>query len=149
MRAVVQRVVKSDVSVAGRTTGSIEQGLMVLLGVEESDTSKDTSYMAEKITCLRIFDDKEGKMNHSLLDVRGKMLVVSQFTLLGDCRKGKRPSYIKAANPESANILYRDFINQCKEKGIVVEEGVFQAEMLVRIENDGPVTLLLDSKKIF
>ncbi len=149
MRAVVQRVLESSVSVDGVVTGSIKKGFTVLLGVEEGDTKDDVKYLAEKIVGLRVFDDNEGKMNLSLSDVGGEILAISQFTLLGDCRKGKRPSFIKAAQPALANDLYRDFVDRCKEGGIRVEEGVFQAEMLVNIVNDGPVTLLIDSRKIF
>ncbi len=149
MRAVVQRVKEADVTVEEKITGSINKGLMVLLGVEEGDTEADAVYMAEKIAGLRIFEDKEGKMNLSLQDTGGQVLAVSQFTLLGDARKGKRPSFIKAARPEEANALYRRFVELVKEKNIDVQEGIFQAEMLVRIYNDGPVTILLDSKKLF
>lgn len=149
MRAVVQRVVKADVTVEEKVTGSIEKGLMVLLGVEDEDEEADAAYMAEKIAGLRIFEDEEGKMNLSVKDVGGDLLAVSQFTLFGDCRKGKRPSFIKAARPEKANALYRKFVALCQEQGLHVEEGIFQAEMLVRIYNDGPVTILVDSKKVF
>jgi D-aminoacyl-tRNA deacylase len=149
MRAVVQRVIKSDVTVEGVVTGAIEKGFLVFLGVEDDDTSKDAEYMADKIVGLRIFEDNDGKMNLSILEVGGEILAVSQFTLLGDCRKGRRPSFIKAARPELANPLYQEFVNQCRQRGLRVAEGVFQAEMLVRIENDGPVTLLIDSKKAF
>lgn len=149
MRAVVQRVKEADVTVEEKITGSINKGLMVLLGVEEGDTEADAVYMAEKIAGLRIFEDKEGKMNLSLQDTGGQVLAVSQFTLLGDARKGKRPSFIKAARPEEANLLYRRFVELIKEKNIDVQEGIFQTEMLVRIYNDGPVTILLDSKKLF
>ena len=149
MRAVVQRVVKADVTVEEKVTGSIETGLMVLLGVEEEDEVSDAVYLAEKIAGLRIFEDEEEKMNLSIKDVGGDILAVSQFTLFGDCRKGKRPSFIKAARPEKANELYRKFVDLCKEQGLHVEEGIFQAEMLVRIYNDGPVTILMDSKKVF
>lgn len=149
MRAVVQRVKKSSVTVEERITGQIGQGLMVLIGVEDGDSEKDAVYLAEKITGLRIFEDTDGKMNRSVSDVGGEILAVSQFTLLGDARKGKRPSFTKAAAPEDANALYRQVIHYIEEKGIHVEEGVFQAEMLVEIHNDGPVTILLDSKKNF
>jgi len=149
MRAVVQRVAEADVSVGGTVTGAINKGLMVLIGVEEEDTEKDSAYMADKVIGLRIFEDEEEKMNLSVKDVDGQILAVSQFTLLGDARKGKRPSFIKAARPQMANQLYRHFIDCIKEEGIPVEEGVFQAEMTVRIHNDGPVTILLDSRKIF
>jgi D-tyrosyl-tRNA(Tyr) deacylase len=149
MRAVIQRVVSADVQANGTITGAINTGLMVLLGIEEHDEQKDLDYMTDKIPNLRIFEDQEGKMNLSLLDVAGELLVVSQFTLYGDCRKGRRPGFTQAAKPEKALYLYRLFVDQCKEKGIQVQEGVFQAEMLVRIYNDGPVTMLLDSRKIF
>ena len=149
MRAVVQRVTEADVTAQGRLTGSIGPGLVVLLGVEEGDQENDAEYLAEKITGLRIFEDEEGKMNRSLLDRGGKILAVSQFTLLGDARHGKRPSFSRAAAPQEANRLYRYFIDCVKGRGIETEEGIFQAEMLVRIYNDGPVTILLDSKKLF
>lgn len=149
MRAVVQRVIKADVTVDDKTTGAIENGLMVLLGVEDEDEAGDAAYLSEKIAGLRIFEDEEGKMNLSVKDVGGDILAVSQFTLFGDCRKGKRPSFIKAARPEKANELYRKFVDLCKEQDLKVEEGIFQADMLVRIYNDGPVTILLDSKKVF
>ena len=149
MRAVVQRVLKSEVLVDDKTVGKISRGLMVLLGVEDQDTDHDVAYMVEKITGLRIFEDDEGKMNLSIGDIDGEMLVVSQFTLLGDCRKGRRPSFTKAAKPQVAERLYKDFVDNCISKGIKVEEGIFKAEMLVRIENDGPVTLILDSRKLF
>lgn len=149
MRAVVQRVTEGSVTVEGKVTGEIEKGLVVLLGVEEGDGEKDAKYMADKITGLRIFEDEEGKMNLSLREVGGKILAVSQFTLLGDARKGKRPSFTKAAAPEEANRLYRHFVNLVKQEGIQTEEGIFQADMLVKIYNDGPVTILLDSNKLF
>ena len=149
MRAVVQRVKEADVTVEENITGAIKGGLVVLLGVEEGDSEADAAYMAEKIAGLRIFEDKEGKMNLSLQDTGGQVLAVSQFTLLGDARKGKRPSFAKAARPEEARKLYRRFVELIKGKNIDVQEGIFQAEMLVRIYNDGPVTILLDSKKLF
>lgn len=149
MRAVVQRVTDADVTVEGKVTGAIDRGFVVLLGVEDDDEMKDVDYMADKISGLRVFEDSEGKMNLSLMDVGGQLLAVSQFTLLGDARKGKRPSFIKAARPEKARELYGEFIQRMKEKGIFTGEGVFQADMLVRINNDGPVTILLDSKKLF
>lgn len=149
MRAVVQRVKKSSVTVAGDVTGSIDKGLMVLIGVEEGDGDKDAAYIADKITGLRIFEDEDEKMNLSVTDVKGDVLAVSQFTLLGDARKGRRPSFTKAARPEEANRLYRKVIENIQEQGIHVEEGVFQTEMLVEIHNDGPVTILLDSNKNF
>lgn len=149
MRAVVQRVTDADVSVDNKITGAIGKGYVVLLGVEEGDTEADADYMVEKITGLRVFEDDEGKMNLSMMDVGGELLSVSQFTLLADARKGRRPSFVKAARPEEANRLYRYFNEKVREKGIRVAEGVFQAEMLVRINNDGPVTILLDSRKLF
>lgn len=149
MRAVIQRVTKSQVSVDDKIIGKIDKGLMVLLGVEDGDGEKDLKYMADKIIGLRIFEDDLGKMNLSLLDVKGDMLVVSQFTLLGDCRKGRRPGFTGAARPDIALKMYKEFISICQAKGVHVEEGVFQADMVVEIYNDGPVTLLLDSRKQF
>ena len=149
MRAVVQRVKKSTVTVSEKITGSIGQGLMVLLGVGKEDDDRDIEYLSDKILNLRIFEDENGKMNKSLLDIGGQLLVVSQFTLFGDCRKGRRPGFDKAAKPEIAKELYQRFVNKCKEAGVVTETGIFQADMLVDISNDGPVTLLLDSKKEF
>ena len=149
MRAVVQRVTNSSVTVDEQITGQIGKGLMVLIGVEDGDTEKDAEYIAKKVTALRVFDDAEGVMNLSVQDIGGEILAVSQFTLLGDVRKGNRPSYFTAARPEEADHLYRKVIDLIKDKGIHVEEGVFQAEMLVKIDNDGPVTILLDSHKLF
>lgn len=149
MRAVVQRVTQSHVTVDGTVTGKIEKGLMVLLGVEQGDTEKDAEYIAGKVTGLRIFEDEQEKMNLSIAEIGGQVLAVSQFTLLGDVRKGKRPSFIKAAGPEEANRLYQHFIALVRQQGIHVEEGVFQAHMMVNIHNDGPVTILLDSRKTF
>jgi len=150
MRAVVQRVNRSCVIVDNKTVGSIGKGLTVLLEIEDTDTVKDLEYMAEKIVNLRIFEDASGKMNLSALDVGGELLVVSQFTLFGDCRKGKRPSFTKAAPPDFADRLYKEFVNYIKDKYLIkVETGVFQAEMQLEIHNDGPVTILLDSTKLF
>jgi len=149
MRAVVQRVKKSHVEIEDKIVGQIGHGLMVLLGVEEEDEVQDGLYLADKIANLRIFEDADGKMNASLLDVGGALLVVSQFTLMGDARRGRRPSFSSAARPEKAIPLYEAFILNLREKGITVETGVFQADMTVIIANDGPVTLLLDSKKGF
>ncbi|MBR0457568.1 MAG: D-tyrosyl-tRNA(Tyr) deacylase [Firmicutes bacterium] len=149
MRAVVQRVTNSSVTVDEQITGQIGKGLMVLIGVEDGDTEKDADYIAKKVTALRVFDDAEGVMNLSVQDIGGEILAVSQFTLLGDVRKGNRPSYFTAARPEEADRLYRKVIDLIKEKGIHVEEGIFQAEMLVKIDNDGPVTILLESHKLF
>jgi len=149
MRAVVQRVQSANVSVGGDVVGEIAIGLVVLLGVEEDDTEADASYMAEKVVGLRIFEDSDGKMNLSVKDKGGAVLAVSQFTLLGDVRKGKRPSFIKAARPDQAKTLYEQFMDMVKKQDVHVEAGDFQAEMLVRINNDGPVTIMLDSKKLF
>lgn len=149
MRAVVQRVKEADVMVDEIITGSIKKGFMIMLGVEDGDSEKDAEYIASKISGLRVFEDSEDKMNLSIKEVGGQILAVSQFTLLGDARKGNRPSFIKAARPEEANKLYRYFIELMNHENIPVEEGMFQAEMLVRIYNDGPVTILLDSRKTF
>lgn len=149
MRAVVQRVKRSSVTVDEHLTGEIGHGLMVLLGVEGTDTEKDLDYMVEKIPNLRIFDDSDGKMNLSLLDIGGALLVVSQFTLLGDARKGRRPGFTDAARPEMARVMYDKFVAKATEMGIFVETGQFQAHMLVELVNDGPVTILLDSHKLF
>ncbi|MBW1804743.1 MAG: D-tyrosyl-tRNA(Tyr) deacylase [Deltaproteobacteria bacterium] len=149
MRAVVQRVKESKVEVKERIVGSIGPGLLILLGVGEDDSEKDCDYLANKIANLRIFPDRADLMNLSLIDISGSALVVSQFTLLGDCRKGRRPSFVKAARPEKANELYEHFIGILKEKGIHVETGQFQKMMDVYLVNDGPVTLILDSEKNF
>lgn len=149
IRAVVQRVSKASVTVDGEVTGSISKGLAVLLGVGQEDSEKDIMYLAEKIINLRIFEDDNGKMNVSLMDIQGELLIVSQFTLYGDCRKGKRPSYDKAARPEIAEEMYNSFVSYCRGYGIKVETGKFQAMMQVEIHNEGPVTLLLDSKRDF
>ena len=149
MRAVVQRVKKSSVTVDGKVTGSIDKGLMVLIGVKKGDTEKDAEYIAHKVASLRVFDDENGVMNVNIKDAGGDILAVSQFTLLGDVRKGNRPSYFDAASPEEANALYRTVIELLQKKGLRVEEGIFQTEMLVDIANDGPVTILLDSEKLF
>ena len=149
MRAVVQRVKESKVEVKGKNVGAIGAGLMILLGVGENDTDKDCLYMANKIAHLRIFPDAEGHMNLSLLDTGGAALVVSQFTLWGDCRKGRRPSFASAARPEKARELYGHFIELLREKGIQVATGQFQEMMDVYLINDGPVTLMLDSSKEF
>jgi D-tyrosyl-tRNA(Tyr) deacylase len=149
MRAVVQRVTDARVEVAGDIAGEIGAGLLVLLGVARDDTGSDADYLAEKISNLRVFDDAEGKMNLSLLETGGAMLVVSQFTLYGDVRRGRRPSYSDAAEPEKANELYQYFIDRVRSLGVKVETGVFQAMMKVSLTNDGPVTILLDSRKLF
>lgn len=147
VRAVIQRVNFSSVEVEGKIVGKINKGINVLLGVEDGDSIQDVKYMAEKIVNLRIFEDADEKMNLSLLDVSGEMLCISQFTLLGDCRKGRRPSFVSAAKPDEANELYKQFCEAVKEMGIHVETGIFQADMKVDIQNDGPVTVLVDSKK--
>lgn len=149
MRAVVQRVVSSNVKVDGETTGEIDKGLLVLLGVGEDDTPKDTAYMVDKIVNLRIFEDEDEKMNLSLKDVGGELLVVSQFTLYGDCKKGRRPGFSDAARPDKADEYYIDFVNNARELGVKTETGKFQTHMMVELINDGPVTLLVDSKKNF
>ena len=149
MRAVVQRVAYSKVTVDGKVIGEIQRGLNVLLGIGQEDTEKDIEYLADKIVNLRIFEDSNNKMNLSLLDVKGELIVVSQFTLYGDCRKGKRPSYDKAARPEVAESMYNKFLDYLKKYDIKVQTGKFQAMMMVEIQNDGPVTLLIDSKKEF
>ncbi|MEL7568016.1 MAG: D-aminoacyl-tRNA deacylase [Dehalobacterium sp.] len=149
MRAVVQRVKKAEVSVAGETVGTIRIGLCIFLGVGKDDTWEDAYYLAEKIINLRIFPDAEDKMNLSLKDIKGEILAVSQFTLFGDCRKGRRPGFSEAAPPERANELYEKFVRCLQETGISVNTGIFRADMTVSIDNDGPVTMLLDSKKLF
>ena len=149
MRAVVQRVTSSSVEVDGAIVGKIGKGLNVLLGVEEGDTEKDVQFMVEKISNLRIFEDENDKLNLSIMDVGGEILCISQFTLLGDCRKGRRPSFITAARPEMANALYMQFVDLTRGLGIKVETGVFQAYMKVDIQNDGPITMLIDSHKLF
>jgi D-tyrosyl-tRNA(Tyr) deacylase len=146
MRAVVQRVKESSVTVDGNIVGKIGAGLLVLLGIAKSDTIQDADYVADKIINLRIFEDEKSKMNKSLLDSGGEMLVVSQFTLLGDCSKGRRPSFTDAADPENANQLYEKFVEKIRSYGIKVETGVFRAMMDVALINDGPVTLIVESK---
>jgi D-aminoacyl-tRNA deacylase len=147
VRAVIQRVSSASVAVDGRVVGEIGAGLLVLIGVGRSDNPESASYLAEKIANLRIFSDQAGKMNVSLLDNGGAALVVSQFTLYGDTRGGRRPSYIQAAAPEEANRLYEEFVRSMRSLGVPVETGVFQAHMQVELVNDGPVTILLDSEK--
>lgn len=149
MRAVVQRVTEARVEVAGEAVGDIGAGFLILLGVARDDTSTDADYLADKTVNLRVFDDAEGKMNRSLLETGGALLVVSQFTLYGDVRRGRRPSYSDAAEPKEANELYEYFVERVRAMGVKVETGVFQAMMKVSLTNDGPVTILLDSRKLF
>lgn len=149
MRAVVQRVSAASVTVEGRKVGSIGPGLLVLLGVARGDTEKDGEYLAEKLAGLRIFEDEEEKMNRSVAQIGGSILLVSQFTLYGDVRHGRRPSFTQAAPPEEANRLYEDLAQKLRDKGMTVETGQFQAHMEVALVNDGPVTILLDSGKSF
>lgn len=149
MRAVIQRVTKAKVIVDGKTISHINKGLLVLLGVGEDDDDKDLDYLVNKVLGLRIFEDENGKMNLSIFDVEGEILVVSQFTLFGDVRKGKRPSFTKSAYPDIGNKYYEEFINKISKSGVRVVGGVFGAHMDVSLINDGPVTILLDSKKNF
>ena len=146
MRAVIQRVKKSSVKAADEIVGQIGKGLLVLLGVARDDTAKDADYLANKIINLRIFEDPDGKMNRSLLETGGELLVVSQFTLLADCRKGRRPSFIEAAEPQKAADLYETFVDRVREKGVKVQTGRFRAMMEVALINDGPVTLIIESR---
>ncbi len=149
MRAVVQRVLEAHVVVDGKVVGHIGTGMVVLLGVATEDTAADVKYLVEKTVHLRIFEDEQGKMNRSVLEAQGAILAISQFTLLGDCRKGRRPSFVAAAKPEEANTLYESYVQQIRQHGITVETGIFRADMKVHLVNDGPVTLLLDSGKTF
>jgi D-tyrosyl-tRNA(Tyr) deacylase len=145
MRAVIQRVRSAKVEVDGKTIGEIDRGLCILLGIHQEDTTDQVDWMVLKISQLRIFEDEEGKMNRSLLDVGASALVVSQFTLYADCRKGRRPSFVGAAPPEKAIPLYEDFCKRLELEGVPVQTGEFGAKMSVSIENDGPVTIVLDS----
>ncbi|CAK8716037.1 D-tyrosyl-tRNA(Tyr) deacylase [Candidatus Electrothrix aarhusensis] len=149
MRAVIQRVTSAKVTVDDRQTGAIGEGLLVLLGVHKDDEQGDITWLADKIINLRIFEDEDGKMNHSLVDTGGSMLIVSQFTLLADCRKGRRPSWSEAAPPDKARQLYEEFIQAIADSGITTATGEFQAMMEVSLVNSGPVTILLDSHKKF
>ncbi|MBU5257418.1 D-aminoacyl-tRNA deacylase [Tissierella praeacuta] len=149
MRAVVQRVSEATVRVDNKVVGEIGEGLLVFLGIGEGDTEKDLEYLVDKVLGLRIFQDENDKMNLSLLDINGEILVISQFTLYGDVRKGKRPSFTDSAHPDIAERMYLEFIDKCKTKEIKTEKGIFGADMKVSLVNDGPVTILLDSKKLF
>jgi|SRR3990172_10957571 len=149
MRAVIQRVKWARVTVDGKLCGEIPQGVVILLGIAKDDREEDADYLAAKLVHLRVFSDNEGKMNLSLKDIGGAALIISQFTLYGDCRKGRRPSFTDAAEPGRAEELYHYFIAQIQKEGIKTASGQFQAMMEVTLLNDGPVTLLLDSKKIF
>jgi D-tyrosyl-tRNA(Tyr) deacylase len=149
MRAVIQRVRRAEVSVEGKVCGSIGAGLLVLLGVAGDDGDSDAAYLAEKTAGLRIFEDEAGKMNRSVEDAGGAVLVVSQFTLFGDVRRGRRPSFDNAAPPPLADALYQRYVDLLTNQGLTVETGVFRAMMQVELVNDGPVTILLDSKKLF
>ncbi len=146
MRAVVQRVKQSSVKAGNEIVGQIGSGLLVLLGVARGDTASDANYMVNKIINLRIFEDQDGKMNRSLLDTGGELLAVSQFTLLADCRKGRRPSFVDAAEPQQATDLYQKFVDLVREKGVSVQTGRFQAMMEVALVNDGPVTIIIESR---
>lgn len=149
MRAVVQRVTSSSVTVDGNIIGKIDKGLNVLIGICKDDTMEDLKYIKEKLINLRIFQDEQDKMNLSILDVKGDILAISQFTLYGDCRKGRRPNFMDAMGGEEAKVLYNKFVSMLKETGLKVETGEFGADMKVEINNDGPVTILLDSKRNF
>ena len=149
MRAIIQRVSRAKVTVDGEIVGEINKGVLVLLGVSDEDSEKDAAYLSEKIVNLRIFEDVAAKMNSSLLDIKGELLVVSQFTLYGDVRRGRRPSFVRAAAPDKANLLYEFFVVKAREQIGKVETGRFQAMMDVELVNDGPVTILLDSEKLF
>ncbi|MBU5315114.1 D-tyrosyl-tRNA(Tyr) deacylase [Clostridium bornimense] len=149
MRAVVQRVTSSKVTVNGEVVGSIKKGFTVLLGISKDDGEEDIKYIKDKIINLRVFQDENDKMNLSLRDVGGELLIISQFTLYGDCRKGRRPNFMAALGGSEAEILYNKFLEEIKKEGIKVETGIFGADMKVSIENDGPVTLILESKKDF
>ena len=149
MRAVVQRVNNASVTIDGKLNGKIGKGLLVLLGVGPDDTERDLKYMCDKILGLRIFEDEDEKMNLSLRDISGELMVVSQFTLFGDCRKGKRPSFAAACPPDRAEAMYKEFLKLCENEGFAPQHGEFGADMKVALENDGPVTILIDSEKVF
>lgn len=145
MKLVVQRVKEAKVEVENKTTGKIEKGFLVLIGITHKDTEKDADYLVKKLCNLRVFEDENGKMNLSIKDVKGKLLIVSQFTLYADCTSGNRPSFTNAAKPEYANKLYEYFCNKCKEENIEVQKGIFGADMKVSLLNDGPVTIILEN----
>lgn len=149
MRAIVQRVTKASVSVDNNIIGSIGEGLLIFLGIGKEDDDKDLEYLVDKVLGLRIFQDEDDKMNLSLLDIDGELLIISQFTLYGDVRRGKRPSFIASGNPEIAEKIYLEFIDKCMETGVKTEKGVFGADMNISLINQGPVTIMLDSKKLF
>ena len=147
MKALLQRVDRASVTVGGNVTGSIGKGLCVFLGVANGDTEKDIAWLADKIVNLRIFDDVSGKMNRSVMDEKGEILVVSQFTLCGDCKRGRRPSWTDAADPVVANSMYEKFVSEIESRGVITATGIFQALMKVDICNDGPVTLMINSRE--
>lgn len=149
MRSVIQRVNRASVTIDNKEVGSIGNGIVTFLGIGANDTAADLKWLVEKLVNLRIFEDQQGKMNRSLKDIVGEMLIISQFTLYGDCRKGRRPGFSSAASPEIAEDLYLQFIEAVKQQGIRVANGTFQADMKIELVNDGPVTLLLDSEKTF
>lgn len=149
MRTVIQRVSRAQVKIDEKVTGAIDRGLVVFVGISADDKTKDLQWLAEKIVHLRIFEDDAGKMNRSITDIKGEMLIISQFTLYGDCRKGRRPGFSSAAPPLVAEPCYQQFVQEVRDKGIQVATGTFQADMQVELVNDGPVTLLLDSEKKF
>lgn len=147
MKALIQRVSSASVSIDEKCVGKIQEGLVILLGITHDDSEKDVQYLTDKCLNLRVFEDEQGKMNRSLLDTKGEILVISQFTLYGDCRKGRRPSFIEASRPEHAIPLYEQFIDQLKTSGLTVASGEFGAMMLVTINNQGPVTIMVESKE--
>jgi len=149
MRAVIQRVTRASVAIGGKINGEIGRGMLLFLGIRSADLVGDVQWLAEKAIHLRMFEDQQGKMNNSLADIGGEMLIVSQFTLYGDCRKGRRPGFSSAAPPEIAEPLYLQFIEEVRKRKVGVATGIFQAAMEVELVNDGPVTLLLDSEKQF
>jgi len=149
MRAVIQRVRRASVTVDRQQIGSINKGLLLFLGIHRHDTEKELAWMVDKVVNLRVFEDKNSRMNQSLMDIQGEILIVSQFTLYGDCRKGRRPGFSEAAPPEHARKLYHKYIEAVRKKGLTTASGTFQAMMDVSLVNDGPVTLLIDSAKLF